>query len=110
MQACTLMARAKINLYLEILGSRPDGYSEVAVVLQSIQLADRVQLKCCPHGIHLTCHKGRQMPATWPIQRLSCCKKSVGLLGRWRFTSKSRFRWQQAWRAARLMRRQFWWG
>ncbi|MFS8866168.1 MULTISPECIES: 4-(cytidine 5'-diphospho)-2-C-methyl-D-erythritol kinase [unclassified Synechococcus] len=57
MQACTLMARAKINLYLEILGSRPDGYSEVAMVLQSIQLADRVQLQCCPHGIHLTCDR-----------------------------------------------------
>ncbi len=57
MQACTLIARAKINLYLEILGSRPDGYSEVAMVLQSIQLADRVQLKCRPHGIHLTCDR-----------------------------------------------------
>ncbi len=55
MQACTLIARAKINLYLEILGSRPDGYSEVAMVLQSIHLADRVQLKCRHHGIHLTC-------------------------------------------------------
>ncbi|HIK20595.1 MAG TPA: 4-(cytidine 5'-diphospho)-2-C-methyl-D-erythritol kinase [Synechococcus sp. M44_DOE_062] len=55
MQACTLIARAKINLYLEILGSRPDGYSEVAMVLQSVHLADRLQLKCRPHGIHLTC-------------------------------------------------------
>lgn len=57
MQACTLIARAKINLYLEILGSRPDGYSEVAMVLQSIHLADRLQLKCRPHGIHLTCDR-----------------------------------------------------
>ena len=57
MQACTLIARAKINLYLEILGSRPDGYSEVAMVLQSIQLADRVQLQSRPHGIHLTCDR-----------------------------------------------------
>ncbi|MEN9225948.1 MAG: 4-(cytidine 5'-diphospho)-2-C-methyl-D-erythritol kinase [Thermostichus sp. HHBFW_bins_43] len=55
MQACTLIARAKINLYLEILGSRPDGYSEVAMVLQSIHLADRVQLKRRHHGIQLTC-------------------------------------------------------
>ncbi|MFS8779920.1 MULTISPECIES: 4-(cytidine 5'-diphospho)-2-C-methyl-D-erythritol kinase [unclassified Synechococcus] len=57
MQACTLIARAKINLYLEILGSRPDGYSEVAMVLQSIHLADRLQLKSRPHGIHLTCDR-----------------------------------------------------
>lgn len=57
MQACTLIARAKINLYLELLGSRPDGYSEVAMVLQSIHLADRLQLKSRPHGIHLTCDR-----------------------------------------------------
>lgn len=55
MQACTLIAHAKINLYLEILGSRPDGYSQVAMVLQSIRLADRVELKRCHHGIHLSC-------------------------------------------------------
>jgi len=55
MQACTLIARAKINLYLEILGSRPDGYSEVAMILQSIALADRVRLQRRPHGIHLIC-------------------------------------------------------
>ncbi|MFQ3584827.1 MAG: 4-(cytidine 5'-diphospho)-2-C-methyl-D-erythritol kinase [Cyanobacteriota bacterium] len=56
MQACTLIAHAKINLYLEVLGSRPDGYSEVAMVLQSIQLADRVELKRRQHGIHLSCN------------------------------------------------------
>ncbi len=55
MQACTLIARAKINLYLEILGSRPDGYSEVAMILQSITLADRVHLQRRPHGILLIC-------------------------------------------------------
>jgi len=55
MQACTLIARAKINLYLEILGSRPDGYSEVAMILQSIALADRLRLQRRPHGIHLIC-------------------------------------------------------
>lgn len=56
MQVCTLIAHAKINLYLEILGSRPDGYSEVAMVLQSIRLADRVELKRRHHGIHLSCN------------------------------------------------------
>ncbi len=56
MQACTLIARAKINLYLEILGSRPDGYSEVALILQSITLADRVRLQRRPQGIHLICN------------------------------------------------------
>jgi len=41
----TLVAPAKINLYLEIIGDRPDGYHELALILQSIDLADRVDLQ-----------------------------------------------------------------
>jgi len=39
-----LIAPAKINLYLEILGDRPDGYHELAMVMQTIQLADQVEI------------------------------------------------------------------
>jgi len=45
MRSYSLIAPAKINLYLEILGDRPDGYHELAMVLQSINLADRVDLR-----------------------------------------------------------------
>ena len=45
MRSYSLIAPAKINLYLEILGSRPDGYHELAMVLQSIDLADRIDLR-----------------------------------------------------------------
>lgn len=45
MQAYSLIAPAKINLYLEIIGDRPDGYHELAMVLQSIDLADQVDLR-----------------------------------------------------------------
>jgi 4-diphosphocytidyl-2-C-methyl-D-erythritol kinase len=41
----TLLAHAKINLYLEIIGSRPDGFHELVMVMQSVSLADRVILK-----------------------------------------------------------------
>ncbi|MGB3403531.1 MAG: 4-(cytidine 5'-diphospho)-2-C-methyl-D-erythritol kinase [Microcoleaceae cyanobacterium] len=44
MQTYSLLAPAKINLYLEILGDRPDGFHELAMVLQSISLADIVTL------------------------------------------------------------------
>lgn len=44
MRSYTLIAPAKINLYLEILGARPDGYHELAMVLQSIDLADYIRL------------------------------------------------------------------
>jgi 4-diphosphocytidyl-2-C-methyl-D-erythritol kinase len=40
-----LIAPAKINLYLEIIGNRPDGYHELVMILQSIDLADEIELK-----------------------------------------------------------------
>ena len=45
MQSYSLIAPAKINLYLEIIGDRPDGYHELAMILQSIALADRLTLR-----------------------------------------------------------------
>ncbi|MBW4668021.1 MAG: 4-(cytidine 5'-diphospho)-2-C-methyl-D-erythritol kinase [Cyanomargarita calcarea GSE-NOS-MK-12-04C] len=45
MDSITLIARAKINLYLEILGDRSDGYHELAMILQSIDLADEVEVR-----------------------------------------------------------------
>jgi 4-diphosphocytidyl-2-C-methyl-D-erythritol kinase len=40
-----LIAPAKVNLYLEILGIRPDGYHELAMILQSIDLADEIEVR-----------------------------------------------------------------
>ncbi len=45
MRSYSLIAPAKINLYLEILGDRPDGYHELAMILQSIELADKIALR-----------------------------------------------------------------
>ncbi len=45
MRSYSLTSPAKINLYLEIIGDRPDGYHELAMVLQSIDLADRIDLR-----------------------------------------------------------------
>lgn len=45
MHSYSLIAPAKINLYLEILGDRPDGYHELVMILQSVALADRVDLR-----------------------------------------------------------------
>ncbi len=45
MRSYFLTAPAKINLYLEILGDRPDGYHELAMVMQGIDLADRIGLR-----------------------------------------------------------------
>jgi len=45
MTACTVTAPAKINLTLDILGTRPDGYHEMKMVMQSVSLADQVTLE-----------------------------------------------------------------
>ncbi len=45
MRSYSLIAPAKINLYLEILGDRPDGYHELVMLLQSIELADQIHLR-----------------------------------------------------------------
>ncbi len=48
MLSCTLHAPAKINLYLEVIGQRPDNFHELVMVLQSIALGDRLELS--PNG------------------------------------------------------------
>ncbi len=45
MHTYKLLAPAKINLYLEILGDRPDGYHELLMILQSIDLADHLEIR-----------------------------------------------------------------
>ena len=45
MQLYSLIAPAKINLYLEIIGDRPDGFHELVMIMQSVELADRINIK-----------------------------------------------------------------
>src|SRR3989304_2871845 len=40
-----LSAAAKVNLALEVLGKRPDGYHELATVMQAVDLSDRLGLR-----------------------------------------------------------------
>ena len=40
-----LRAYAKINLGLDILGKRPDGYHEVKMIMQTIQMYDLLEIK-----------------------------------------------------------------
>ncbi|NJM72308.1 MAG: 4-(cytidine 5'-diphospho)-2-C-methyl-D-erythritol kinase [Scytonema sp. RU_4_4] len=56
MRSYTLIAPAKINLHLEIIGDRPDGYHELVMILQSIDLADEIHLQAGDtQAIHLRC-------------------------------------------------------
>ena len=51
-------APAKINLHLEVLGLRPDGFHELAMVMQSISLADSLRMRPTADGrISLRCDR-----------------------------------------------------
>lgn len=53
--AIALEARAKLNLYLDITGRRADGYHLLETVMQSISLADRVEITLKAGGISVSC-------------------------------------------------------
>ena len=49
-------APAKINLHLEVLGLRPDGFHELAMVMQTLDLEDQLSFRPTADGaIHLSC-------------------------------------------------------
>lgn len=50
----TLISPAKVNLFLRVLGKRPDGYHELASLFQAIDLADTLHFTLSKHD-HLTC-------------------------------------------------------
>ncbi|BFM38155.1 4-(cytidine 5'-diphospho)-2-C-methyl-D-erythritol kinase [Synechocystis sp. LKSZ1] len=63
MRSYTLFAPAKINLFLEILGDRPDGFHELVMILQSISLGDYIHLQANgTQQIRLTCSR-QDLPA-----------------------------------------------
>lgn len=50
MIALHLLCPAKVNLYLKVVGRRPDGYHELVSVLQPLSLADDLELHYDPGG------------------------------------------------------------
>ncbi|MDN3513611.1 MAG: 4-(cytidine 5'-diphospho)-2-C-methyl-D-erythritol kinase [Candidatus Brocadia sp.] len=50
-----IAAPAKINLFLEILGKRPDGYHEIETVMQGISLYDYIYLENHEKDVEFTC-------------------------------------------------------
>ena len=51
----TIAAHAKLNLYLDIVGKRADGYHLLETVLQSVDLCDIVEVAASRGGISVSC-------------------------------------------------------
>ena len=72
----SLKAAAKINLYLEITGNRPDGYHDLVMILQSIDLCDRVDIrKIGTDEIQVTCTNPEV-----PCDRTNLAHKAAALM------------------------------
>ena len=54
----TLRSPAKVNLFLEVLGKRPDGYHEIATVMQEVSLFDYLKFEERRKGIELRISSG----------------------------------------------------
>ena len=75
----TLSANAKINLTLDILGIRDDGYHEVAMVMQEISLHDTLTMKKNGQAISLDIViEGQE--GTLPADETNLCWKAAALV------------------------------
>lgn len=80
MEAVTLQAYAKINLGLDVLRKRPDGYHEVKMIMQSISLADTLELKKIPEeAIRLINGAERDNPEV-PMDKTNLIYRAIDLI------------------------------
>ena len=69
-------ARAKVNLSLEVIRRRPDGYHEIETIFQSVNLYDTLRLGFDRSGdVHITC-----TDPDIPLGSDNICHKAVVLL------------------------------
>ncbi|WP_417908820.1 4-(cytidine 5'-diphospho)-2-C-methyl-D-erythritol kinase [Candidatus Electronema sp. PJ] len=62
-RSLVLQAPAKINLYLKIVGRRPDGYHELVSLMQKVALYDELTLSLTAQtGISLSCSGAAALP------------------------------------------------
>lgn len=50
-------AHAKINISLDVVGKREDGYHLLEMIMQSIELYDMLNIEKCRSGINIQCNK-----------------------------------------------------
>jgi 4-diphosphocytidyl-2-C-methyl-D-erythritol kinase len=74
----TVRGAAKINLFLDVLGRREDGYHEIETLLQPVGLWDELSIKIIESGIELT---GDDPTIRWDRENL-CYRAAEEILGR----------------------------
>jgi 4-diphosphocytidyl-2-C-methyl-D-erythritol kinase len=83
MRALRLPSYAKVNLGLEVLGTREDGYHELRTVFQTITLHDDVELRAHSHAIEVRCdHPGVPTDETNLAWRAAAALKAFARVSR----------------------------
>lgn len=54
-----LLAPAKLNLYLRVIGRRPDGYHEIETLFERVDLVDELTFEAHPSELRLSCTEPR---------------------------------------------------
>jgi 4-diphosphocytidyl-2-C-methyl-D-erythritol kinase len=62
MRSLQVLSPAKINLYLDVLGKRPDGYHELLTIFERISLADKIRLTITRPGPIVIASRCRDIP------------------------------------------------
>jgi len=75
--AAVIKCFAKINLYLDVICRRPDGYHNIETVFQTIDLCDILQVELTPSGIEVACDD----PAVPADESNLACRAFLGIKG-----------------------------
>ncbi len=55
MQSITLTSPAKVNLRLDVIGKRSDGYHELRTLMERININDEIEIRIVEKGLEITC-------------------------------------------------------
>lgn len=75
MNQIKLNSYAKINLFLDVLNKREDGYHNIKSVMQRVNLYDKLQVYECKKGIELSCNNHKI-----PLDERNTCHKAASLI------------------------------
>ena len=57
MTAISFKTPAKVNLGLNILGKREDGFHELETLFQMVNWCDEIKIELLPEGLDMTCNQ-----------------------------------------------------
>ena len=74
-------APAKVNLFLEVLRRRPDGYHDLESVFQAVSLCDEITVTLSKgHDVRLTCNRPElQTPENLVVKAFKAFNEAAGL-------------------------------